>query len=283
MPSAPRKAYDWGYYTGSGVTGSANISGDLAYLSSSKQHPFSMVLNGGHAFGEFRQPAYSYAGLSASQVANIGRWNFVLSDSVNYLPGTAAAGLSGVPGVGDLNVNPVQISGDTGQGTLTNFSNRISNNAAASLSRQLTGRTALTASGSYSILRFLDSGTGSTTQSGAGLDSHGATGQGSITHTISPRSSFGGKLLLLTLYLSKRPLRPSSIRLRQPTVGAQYSYRVTRKLGISMSAGPEWSTITNVPNSNATSLFVDASATYTGKTMNSCAFLCAWHKQRLSA
>ena len=98
------------------------------------------------------------------------------------------------------------------------------------------------------------------------MDSHGATGQGAITHTISPRSSFGASYSYSRYtYPNDQFGLPASGFVSQ-TVGAQYSYRVTRKLGISMSAGPEWSTITNVPNSNATSVFVDASATYTGKT-----------------
>jgi hypothetical protein len=261
------QSFVWGYYGGSGATASTNLSGDLAYLSTSKLHPFSMVLSGGHTFGEFGEPAYSYAGLSFSQVANFGRWNFVLSDSVSYLPGTAAAGLSGVPGVGDLNVNPVQITGDTGQGILTNYSDRISNTAAASLSRQLTGKTSLTASGAYSISRFLNSNIGSPSQSSGGLDSDGATGQGSISHVINGRSSFGGFYSYSYYTYPNDTFGLPANGFVSQSVGAQYSYRFSRRLSFNASAGPQWSTISNVPNSKTTSLFADVAATYSGKTL----------------
>ena len=154
------QSMSWGYYSASGVSGGANLSGDLAYLSSSKVHPFSAVLAGGRSWAESSQSSYSFASLGLSQVANFGRWNFVISDGVSYLPGTPTPGLSGVPGVGDLGVTTPPTGTDT-QGLLTNFSSRITNSAAGTLSRALTGKTSINASGSYSIYRFLDSPTAS--------------------------------------------------------------------------------------------------------------------------
>src|SRR5450755_3332068 len=40
----------WGYYGNQGAAASTNLTGDVAYLSGSKVHPFSMVFSGGHAF-----------------------------------------------------------------------------------------------------------------------------------------------------------------------------------------------------------------------------------------
>jgi hypothetical protein len=259
----------WGYYGTSGPTSSTNISGDLAYLSSSRQHPFSMVLTAGHSFGEFGQPGYSFVGLSLSQVANIGRWNFVVSDSINYLPGTPAAGLSGISGLGDLGVNPVQVSGDTGQGLLTNYSNRISNDVVAGVSRQLTGRTSINASGSYQINRFLDNAITSSNQSSGGLDSDSYSGQGGITHQMNPRSSISGNYSYSKSTYPNDSFGVPSYGFVSQTASGVYSYRFNRKLSFSAAAGPQWTTVQGGANSNSTSLFADVSANYAGKRVNS--------------
>jgi hypothetical protein len=256
----------WGYYGNSGPAASTNITGDLAYLSNSKRHPFSLVMSGGHSIGESGEPSYSFVGVGFSQVANIGRWNFVLSDNVSYLPGTAASGLSGVAGVGDLGVNPIQITGDTSQGVLTNYSDRVSNIAAGSVSRQLTGKTSLTASGAYSTIRFLDNTLSSSNTSSAGLDSNSESGQGGINHQIDARNTFGGS------YSYANSSYPSNnFGLVAPGFSSQsasgiYSHSFSRKLTASISAGPQWTTIQTTSSVRSTSIFVDASASYTGKS-----------------
>src|SRR5665213_1982800 len=86
----------WGYYANSGAAAATNLSGDMAYLSNSKQDPFSMVFAAGRSWSTSGEPSYTFLSLGLSQVINVGRWNFVLSDSVSYLPGTPIFGLSGV-------------------------------------------------------------------------------------------------------------------------------------------------------------------------------------------
>jgi hypothetical protein len=256
----------WGYYGNSGTASSTNFTGDLAYLSNGKRHPFSMIFSGGHSFSESGQGSYSFLNLGFSQVANIGRWNLILSDSVSYLPGTAASGLSGVPGVGDLGVNPVQVGGDTGQGVLTNFSNRVSNDVAGSVQRQITGKTSVTASGSYSTTWFLDSLISSGASSSAGLDSSAATGGGGISHQVDARSSFGGNYAYSDYSYTGNNLGVSTLGFVSQTASAFYSRQFTRKLNLSVSAGPQWTTLNSVGVGSALSLFADVAATYAGKS-----------------
>ena len=258
----------WGYY-GSGVGSSTNLSGDIAYLSNSKQHPFSMIFAGGHSFSESGQASYTYLNLGFSQVANLGRWNFVLSDNVSYLPGTPAAGLSGVPGVGDLGVNPVQLGGDTGQGVLTNFSNRVTNTAAGSAQRQLTGKTSLSASGSYSTSRFLDSTITSSNTSSAGLDSSGWTAGAGVNHQVDARNSFGGNYSYSNFSYPGNNLGLSTSGFVSQTVSADYSRQLTHKLKMSVAAGPQWTSLGSGGGGTATSLFADADANYAGKSASS--------------
>jgi hypothetical protein len=262
----------WGYYGNNGAASATNITGDVAYLSNSKLHPFSMVFAGGYSFGESGEPSYSYLNLGFSQVANVGRWNFILSDNVSYLPGTATSGLSGIAGVGDLGVNPVQVGGDTGQGVLTDYSDRVSNIAAGSVSRQITGKTSLNASGSYSTIRFLSSSLSSPDSSGAGLDSDAATGSAGVSHQVNARSSFGANYSYSDyIYTGDNFGIPEPDFVSQ-TASALFTHQFSRKLSFSAAAGPQWTTL-NGPTAGspsisgaALSLFADVSASYRGKS-----------------
>jgi hypothetical protein len=261
------QSFIWGgYYGNTGPSSSTNLTGDLAYLSNSKRHPFSLVFSGGHSFGERGEPAYNFVGMGISQVATVGKWNFVVSDNVSYLPGTANSGLSGVPGVGDLGVTPTQIGGDTTQGLLTNFSDRVSNVAAGNVSRQLTGRTSLNAFGAYSITRFLDGTLTSSNQSSSGLDSDSETGGGGISHQIDARNTFGANYTYSNYTYSNNSFGILAPGFSSQSVSGNYSHRFTRKLSASISAGPQWTTIQTAAKVTSTSVFVDGSAAYAGKS-----------------
>jgi hypothetical protein len=262
----------WGYYGNSGEVSATNLSGDVAYLSNSKLHPFSMIFSGGRSFSEAGQESYSYLNLAFSQVANVGRWNFIVSDTVSYLPGTPSAGLSGVPGVGDLGINPVQVGGDTGQGVLTDYSNRVSNAAAGSVSRQITGKTSLNASGSYSIMRFLGDSLTSPSANSGGLDSDSATGGAGIRHEVDSRNSFGGNYSYANYSYTGNSFGVPEPGFVSQTISAFFAHQFTRKLSFSAAAGPQWTTISNSGSGSmygsgaALSLFADVSASYIGKS-----------------
>ncbi len=143
-----------GYY-GAGLAAATNLSGDMAYLSGSKNDPFSMVFSGGHSWSDSIQPSYTFLNLALSQVVTTRLWTFIAADSVSYLPSTPTTGLSGVPGVGDLGIAPLPAGGYDGQGVLTDYSTRVSNAASGTLSINLTGKTSLNGTGVYAITRFL--------------------------------------------------------------------------------------------------------------------------------
>ena len=253
----------WGYYANSGASAATNVSGDVAYLSNSKQNPFSMVFAGGRSWGTSGGPSYTFLSLGLTQLFNVGRWNFVLSDSVSYVPGTPIFGLSGVAGVGDLGVNPVQVGVDSGQGVLTNYSPEVNNTSAGSVQRQITGKTYLDGSGSYTVLRFLDGpgGTGN-----YGLESDSLTGSAGFGHHIDARNTFGGNYA----YSSFIFLNNLSNGIPEPNFASQtasffYSRQITRKLGFSVAAGPEWTKINLSGNGQSLNAYADASINYTGE------------------
>jgi hypothetical protein len=260
----------WGYYGNQGVAASTNVTGDIAYLSVSKRDPFSMVFSGGRSFSESGQLSANFLNLGLSQVLNVGRWNMVLADGVSYLPGTPTTGLSGVPGVGDLGVNPVQIGPDTPQGALTVFSNRVDNTATVSIQRQLTGKTTANVSGSYILARFINNN-GSTSNNG--LDSDMVVGGGGFNHQLNVRTGFGGNYSYsrYSFLGSGSGLGPATPNFTSQTVSAQFSHQFTRKWSMTAAAGPEWISIQSAGRTQQLSVYADVSTGYTGHFVHAAA------------
>ena len=102
--------------------------------------PFSLVYSGGvyfrHRTGNSELQTLSepccFAGLSNRA------WVFVVTDSFSYLPDSPTTGLSGVAGVGDVGVFPVQTGLGPTQSILTNYSSRIANGLQGSATWQAT-------------------------------------------------------------------------------------------------------------------------------------------------
>jgi hypothetical protein len=143
-------------YQNNSIYASTSGGGNLAYLSKNETNPFSMVYAGGfiHSDTPGEGENETYQDLAFSQVIRTKAWVYVFSDALSYLPESPTTGLSGVAGVGDVGVTPVQGIGP-GQDILTDYGRRIGNGLDGSATWQVTGRTDLQGSGSWRILRFL--------------------------------------------------------------------------------------------------------------------------------
>jgi hypothetical protein len=154
----------------------------------------------------------------------------------------------------------VQIGPDSGQGLLTNYSPEVNNIAGASALRQITGKTALNASGSYSILRFVD-GPGSS--GNYGLESDGVTGSAGFTHRVNARDTFGGNYAYSSyIYLQNLSNGVPEPNFVSQTASFTLTHRVNRKLNFSLAAGPEWTQINFAQNSVTLNAYADASLNY---------------------
>jgi hypothetical protein len=253
-----------GYYGNQGAYSATNLSGDVAFLSISKVYPFSMVFSAGRSWDNSGQPSYYFLNLGMSQVLNVKRWSVVVSDSVSYLPGTPTAGLSGVPGVGDLGVGPVQVGADTGQGVLTNYSDRVSNTVSGSVQRQLTGKTSLNASGSYGISRFVVAGS-------KGLNNNSTAGGAGITHQLTARTSFGGNYSYSSFTYPGNNAGMAQSGFISQTASVQFTHQLTSRLRMSVAGGPQWSSADSPGTSIGLNAYANASLMYTGPFMNAAA------------
>lgn len=262
------QSYSSNSFGSSSTSSFSNLSGDLAFITGNL-NPFSTTFSGGRSWSSSGQSSsYYFLNLSLNQIIHAKRWTFVVSDSVNYLPQTASTGFSGVPGVGDLGVNPAQpganpvpVAGaNPGQGVLSGFSTRVANSSSLSLERELTGKTSLQASGSYSLTRFLDN-----SGPNPGLDSDSESGSLNLNHRIDARNSASGNFAY-----SRSTFSGDNYGIPQPgfssqTASMQYTHQFSRKLVVDLSAGPQWTSINTPGGTPSLSLFANLSATYSGE------------------
>jgi len=244
-------------YGGSSVYASTALSGNLAYLSKSEQAPFSLVYSGGVLFSTI--PGYSsvepYQNLAASQVYRTKSWVFVASDSFSYLPGTPTTGLSGVAGVGDINVFPVQTGIGPTENILTNYSSRIANGLDGSATWQVTPSLDLEGSVSWQILRFISGD--------PGYDTDGLQANFGPNYRIDARNSIGA-----SAYYSK-DYYPAFQDYRIETEGVylNYSRNWSRRLSTNFSFGPARTHgVTTIPIPSQWNFAGSASASYATRT-----------------
>ena len=224
-------------YQGQNTTATtSNLSGNLGYLSGSETHPFSALYSAGYLFsnGTGGVPSSTFQTLGLSQIVTAGRYSIILADNVSYLPTAAAAGLSGIPGVGDANLPPGQFLTGT-QGVLSNYATRIDNTASGSISRALTGKTSLTGRATYAVDRFLG------TQTYGAIESNSYSYILGAEHRLDARTTYGvNGNFARYVYLGQ------NISTDSQGVSAEFSRQLSRRASISLSAGPEYIT-SNTP------------------------------------
>ncbi len=221
-----------GYFGGSGVTYSTNLSANLEYISPSQVHPFSMLYGGGVQLSSYSAAnTQVYQNLTISQGWVGHGWALGASDSVSYLPQSPTTGLSGVPGVGDLGLQPAPDPNVPAQLVLTNYGKRVSNSVNGSIERQLNGRTSLSGSASYGILRFIDTGTNAADN---GLDSDQVSGSASLNRRLSPRSSAS-----VSAYYSSFSYSGNLTSFNSKGINLSFTRQMSKTVSISVSAGPQ--------------------------------------------
>ena len=245
------ESFSSGFYSPSGFQSSTGVSGNIALITASKADPFSMVLSTGRSWSNSGEPSPFYLNFGASQVINLHRWNAMLSDSVGYFPATPSVGLSGIPGTGDLSIPPVQSGVDTGQGILTSYATRLSNNASAGIGRQLTAKSSANFSGTYSMFRFVGN------SSNSGLDSDSYSAGASYSYALNARSNLSGNYSYSIFKYSS-----GLSGYKGQTVDVGYSRQISRRLSMDVFLGPQWTML------DAQVSPVLGAAPYTGTTVN---------------
>jgi hypothetical protein len=248
-----------------GVDYDTALSGSLGYLSKSPDKPFSLVYSGGYLYSSV--PGYpsssTFQNLAASQVVTTKHWNFVIDDAVSYLPESPTTGLSGIPGVGDIGVEPVQIGDQPAQSILTNYATRLGNGLNGGITRTINRSLSINGSASWQILHFINN---------EGIDSSMASGSIGPTYRIDARSSASADVVYS---YTNDTYAGNSYPFETEGITFQYQRQLTHFLTMNVSAGPQrtfgsGSTSSLIP-SQITPV-ASASLTYSRKTTTASVF-----------
>ncbi len=227
-----------GYYSAGQTTHSTSLSGNVSYANVSHDLPFSMLFSGGVLFGNSGQGTTTFQNIAVSQGLVRGKWVLNVSNSFSYLPQSPTTGLSGIPGVGDLGTQPVEVPGQGSSGGILTYSGyRIYNTLSGSVERRFTGRTSVSGTGAWSVLKFLDNN---------GLDTAQISGSVSVDHRLDARDTISAGASYSTYSTngntgnvnSLNPLYVADFRTRGLNVG--YMRLLSRSLTFDASVGPQW-------------------------------------------
>ena len=240
--------------SGSGTPETSGVSGTLTYTSSTARNQFGTTYSGGGYWSsQSTASSANFQNFEVRDTLNIRRFTLMVSDDVSYLPQSPIGGYSGIPGVGDL-------SGNLGFGTLaptiapdqtifSQYSQRISNATAGSVTLHVTGRTSVTAMGSYGILNFLDTN---------GYDSHQEMAGMTVNHQFSVRNTIGVKYTYTNFGYNDMPV---TITTHEPSL--IYEHLWSRRLKSDFEVGPQWYESTQTsPLPTRVAIAGNASVTY---------------------
>jgi hypothetical protein len=229
-----------GYYGAGQVTHSTVLSGDVAYTAKSEVRPFNLIFAGGVILGnQSGQGTTYYTNAAVSQGYVTRHWVFNISDSFSFLPQSPTTGLSGIAGVGDIGVTPVQgpVEGPAG-GIFSISGNRIANTLGGSVERTINRDTSISGSGAWSVLHFLDDNSG-------GLDSTQVSGTVALNRRLDARSSVSLDAVYSTFSYSGNTANSDEPDIESRGINLAYQRVLSRTLSMSVSAGPQWISSSN--------------------------------------
>jgi hypothetical protein len=151
----------------------------------------------------------------------------VVADALSYLPESPTTGLSGIAGLGDIGIEPVQLEDEPAQSILTNYASRIGNGLNGGVTCQITGSTSIIGSASWQVLRFLGN---------EGLNSTEESATVGPSYRIDARSSVGANAIYAhTTY----QYQGSTFSFTSEALTLQYQRQWSHSLSMSIALGPQ--------------------------------------------
>jgi hypothetical protein len=237
----------FGYYSPTvSTTSSTTLSGDVGLITPSITKPTSLAYSGGYLANTGGIPSSFFHDFSISQAYNTKNWKSMVGDQVRYLPESQASGISGVIGVGTTTGTA------SPQGVLIPYASRLQNSVNGDITRQLTGKTSLDATGHYLIDRFLGNSTG--------IETNDALISGGVIHRINPLITVSGTY-------NYNSFTYVGITGQFVSQGGSFMYKrqLTRSFSFSLAAGPQYIDSSSLNSRPATlSYTADLTASYTG-------------------
>ena len=217
--------------TGNDLSQISSVSGDAGYNSTSEHHPFGLLYSGGGLWTTEQGSTNTiFQNLQLTQSFVSRKWVFNISDAANYLPQAPTTGASGIPGIGDLNgtlgFGTLPLGTVPDQSILTNYAPRISNAASGGLEYRLNGKTSLTGSGSFGLLRFVD---------GDGLDGTQENASFGVNRSLDARNAIGANYVY-----SRFAYDASGFAIASNGGEVTFTRQWSRRLKSTVGFGPQW-------------------------------------------
>jgi hypothetical protein len=192
--------------------------------------------------------------LSATDAIAFRRWNLSLIEQVSYLPpsGFGLGGL-GTTGVGGIGTPPLDPGLGTGQTLLAALGQSLSSSSDVEVDAKLTNRTSLTFVGGYSLLRFLDTST---------LDYGSVNARAGYNYQWTRKDTLSVSYTYSAYHYSN-----FNQSINSQAVQVSYGRRLTGRMALQASAGPQFASFTmpiptgsTSPASSETQLYWTANA-----------------------
>ena len=222
------------------------VTGNISLLEAWSRSQLALNYSGGGSFSTDSTEGNSgFQQLAVAQSFQLNRWIVQIVDEFSQLPQSSfgfGVGTSlGIPGVGGSLGPTVPGIGNNylpNQTIFAAYGPRYSNAAVAEATYQLTRRSSITASGSYGILHFVDSGN---------VDTDSLFGSLGFNYQLSHKDSVGFYGEFSSYHF---PGNPQAYGVR--TVSAAYSRKITGRLALSVYGGPQFTSL-RVPVGNQSS------------------------------
>jgi hypothetical protein len=212
------------------------VGGQLMYKLVRRRQEFSLEYSGGGVFYDRGFGSnYTYQQMTATEKLNWRRASIQLSDYFSYLPDSGyGAGGFGLPfaggppslfGVGGapFGLNPGFLSS---QSIFTSFARRFDNSSFGEFDYQLGPRSSITATGGYDVLHYFDAGL---------FNTHTFIFRGGYNFQATAKSSFS--LIYNGSLFRYNQLPANNFQAHSGQIG--YGRRITGRLGLQISAGPQ--------------------------------------------
>jgi len=231
--------------TGSTTDSVSLLSGDFSVQRLWSRYALTAAYAGGGALYNTRSDLnQSFHQVSLSQRVALRRWGFLLADEASYLPESSfgysglnswnslGTGLSSV-GAPTSNLNPLFLPN---QSILTGLARRVSNTVVGEVDYDFSRRSSFTVTGAYGLLHFLDQGF---------IDNRSAMVRAGYNHALTHHDTLG-----LIYGFNQIAFGPLNSRIMSHSAQLAYGRRVTGRLALELSGGPQITTFRNAPVSS---------------------------------
>jgi len=218
---------------GSGWNSTSYVSGNVSLLENFSRSQFMLNYSGGGDFStDSAQGNGWFSQLGTSMVFNWERWQLTLLDQFAYLPQSqfgfgGGTGLS-LPGIGgSLGSGSTGLGGglNPGGSIFSSIGPRYTNSAGAQINYSITPRSSVTLGGVFGLLRFTESGN---------IESNNYTANAGYNYQISRQDTIGVVYRFNSFHYIGLPQA-----LGDHTIQAAYSRKITGKLALQLTGGPE--------------------------------------------